>query len=277
MKRRTLLAGMLVLQMAWLPVTAAQSSAGNVSSLPPASRVAPCIDQVMNALALEQHYLRISWFGQQRATKAELGELMQAQGSTWLKTDEGWVSAAAGTSKKTDAQMDAIADKHPLWDSPFRVGIFETRDALGSELIPPLLQSMRAFSCGIDAVCTRAGDIIEGNSTTTTPLDGCMSADELHIPALPACVLKGGASIEDVALVQTTCADAAVRLRQREESVLAFAVAEDSAQRALRQMAGVTDLFLVAFQGSLLTPLRQTVQLLSQFTRIPCFLGRCDR
>ena len=68
--------------------------------------------------------------------------------------------------------------------------------------------------------------------------------------------------------------------RKREERRRAghatLTVQYDAAYRSLLQFAGSFDAFANRFQGDLLEPIRQSMSLISQLSRIPCFLSQCN-
>ena len=247
-----------------------------------------CLAEVDKELSQEQRIYRTMLFGYTKAAEAPLGdERYDKEGNAWTKKKKNsWRSDAEGFAGTTwsDAQMDLMAERDLFAEAPVRRGIFETKKALTSELIPPLLQSFRAFRCRVEAMCKavslsipQSGDDVE-DFTISTP--GCMA---FTMPPVEACMLGAEkdadgtfAHTADEAVARTYCLHVGKQLLEQESDVLKLAVSYDAAYRSLLQFAGHFDLFMEEFRVSLLTPIRQAVSLLGQLQRIPCFISQCD-
>lgn len=234
-----------------------------------------CTDQIYKALAHEQRLYRSVIFGVRRAADEALGATRyDADGVAWIKlgSRNGWRSADQ-LSSLSDTDIDTISD------TKTRRGILETRQALTSELIPPLTQSYRALGCRVASVCEAVrmsrvqspGFIDRDGFFTEVKVPGCIPFKKTFKP-FTACT-------NDVSqqIIRDACDDVGNRMIAREADVLKTIVAYDAAYRSLLQFAGNFDQFLGSFRVSLLTPVRQTVSLLGALARIPCFLSQCDK
>jgi hypothetical protein len=178
-----------------------------------------------------------------------------------------------------EGQSDPFTDQSWI----IRKGIFETKAAMTSELIPSITQSFRAFQCRVAAVCDAARQSFQNQTLTNgayiVASDGCAP---LRMQPLAACIRDGEGTdplvLPQTALdtiVRTYCDPVSAQLLDREAEMLKLAVTYDAAYRTLLQFSGQFDEFASRFKGDLIEPIRQSMSLLSQLSRIPCFLSQC--
>ncbi|OGJ55587.1 hypothetical protein A3D88_00640 [Candidatus Peribacteria bacterium RIFCSPHIGHO2_02_FULL_52_16] len=248
-----------------------------------------CLQAVNKELSREQRIYRTMLFGFTKAADAPLGDRRyDKEGNAWIKMRKNsWRSQTKGFGGATwsDAQMDLMVERDFMAATPVRRGIFETKKALTSELIPPLLQSFRAFRCRVEAVCKAVSLSIPQSGSTEGKIlkvetPGCM---DFAMSPVEACMLGAEKDADgtfahkgDEAVARTYCTHVGQQLLERESDVLKLAVSYDAAYRSLLQFAGHFDLFLEEFRTSISTPIRQAVSLLGQLQQIPCFISQCD-
>lgn len=270
----------LTLAFLMLPLSVGAQSASSTSSSSAVSTAA-CLSDIFAEMAHQQRLHRIVLFG--RSEEAAESEVRyDREGAAWIRTGGVWRSRAPGKDRtpKTDAEMRDLLETDPAWESPYRRGILSTRTHLTSELLPPVLQSMRALRCRLRSVCTGAMQSIglpKGSTVLEGSTYGCIPYTEMGIGVLPNCRLASATDNLAIAQVQKSCEEAFQALYKREERVLELLVSYDAAQRTLLQFAGGFQSFLDRFDATLLTPFRQVTQLLGQLSRVPCFLSQCDR
>jgi hypothetical protein len=226
-----------------------------------------CLSDTYAMMAHEQRLYRSVLFGRQSAKSLPVGSaLYDSGGNSWLKTDTNTWKSLSATDSQSDKQMDDSAD------IPVRRGIFEIRQAPTSDLIPPLTQAFRAFTCRLRAVC---GAVAQANGTdSSTPTMkvqpvGCIEFTE-NVP--------NGCRAGSAAAVNTDSCDQMVdSVLDRERTLLTLTVAYDAAERTLWQFRGIFEQFIGDFQFPLLNPLWQTVRALGAFSKLPCFIGQCDQ
>jgi hypothetical protein len=226
---------------------------------------AQCLGQVYDRIAHEERVYRSVLFGQKKSADLPQGSVrFDKTFKTWLKTGDGQWRTPAGQDTASDSTMDSQADV------PRRRGIFEIRKTPTSNLIPPLLQSMRALQCRLRSACQAARMSQSVTSETVkAQIDGCL---QFEFPTFTAC--KGN-SITSIGL--GSCDGAVEGVLAREEKLLELIVAYDGAYRTLMQFAGTFEGFMVDFRFPLLEPLWQTVRTLGAFDKLPCFLAQCDQ
>lgn len=105
----------------------------------------------------------------------------------------------------------------------------------------------------------------------------------MEIPVLQSCmreVTVGGvtstANVGREGIVKTYCTSMAQKLVARERELLKTATAYDAAYRSLMQFSGLIDTFVSTLRGTFLTQIRESVSLLGNLGRIPCFLSECN-
>jgi uncharacterized protein YsxB (DUF464 family) len=164
-------------------------------------------------------------------------------------------------------------------DRRSRIGIFAQKQMLTSELIPDLIQSMDAFGHRLDMVCAAVSASI---AQTKPKVDGFLHIEIPGAVEMLSKPLKNCTNLRDdiPALAENTvlnsCQPLAKQMFERETAFLRIAVAYDAAQRSLLQTGGAVDFFVRGLRGDVLAPLQQTMTLLSQFSRIPCFAAQCN-
>lgn len=260
-------------------------SAQGTASSSSAAFADACKTQVESLLGREQRLYRRVLFGMVRAEKENVGAIRyDKQGNAWFKAGKAqWRSQAEGFAGTTwsDLLMDTRVERDPLLPSDeatFRTGIFATRGVLTSELIPPLTQSFRALQCRTLSVCEAMKRALnretpeQGMFRVTVP--GCR---ELPVQAPLSCTsTEGNVTIPSQNSVVSSCVNMVRILLDREEQLLKLSVTYDAAYRSLLQFAGTFDDFLSVFRLDLLRPLRQSLPMLQQLSRIPCFLSQCN-
>ncbi len=245
-----------------------------------------CKTQTEDALAREDRFYRRVLFGFVRASEETIGGVRyDKEGNAWFKSGaNAWRSQAKGFTGTTwsDTLMDQQVERD--WLQPddartFRRGIFATRGVLTSELIPPITQSFRALQCRTYSVCEAVLKSLNGEEsnqgTYIVRVPGCR---DIPISSLPACKPQdqNKLAVLDRSTVLASCAPMVEALLKRESEMLTLSVTYDAAYRSLLQFAGTFDDFLSVFRLDLLRPVRQSLPLLQQLSRIPCFLAQCN-
>ena len=244
-----------------------------------------CTNEIDEALSRELRLYRSAVYGKQ-ATKDE------PEGATWYDTrGVAWIKTAPGSWKTegqgqiSDSAMEERSENDFLSLTLLKSGILRTKGVLTSDLIPALLQSMRALRCRTTAVCDAVqrsvnGEADDGGGFFRISTPGCR---ELPVAPLFSCRRTESASDPSVAspddtlsesVLRTHCQETANRLMTREMQMLRLAVAYDG-YRSFLQFAGMFDDFLGAFSSSIASPLRQLSILLQEFHRIPCLISQC--
>ena len=245
-----------------------------------------CQTNIQDSLAREHRLYRRVLFGLSRAADEDNGATRNdKEGNTWFKSDTNtWRSQAKGFENTTwsDTLMDIQVERDPLQPTDgatFRRGIFGTRGVLTSELIPPLTQSFRALQCRTYSVCEAVARSLTGekpvNGMYMIKIPGCR---ELPVHAPTSCTSSDGGALSVFARgsAMTSCSPMVEALLARESEMLTLSVTYDAAYRSLLQFAGTFDDFLSVFRLDLLRPIRQSLPLLQQLGRIPCFLSQCN-
>ncbi len=233
-------------------------------------------------MAHHQRLHRIVLFGREKAEEAGQNEVRyDAEGAAWIKTGGVWRPRAAGKDRQSmsDSEMDQKAETDPTWKENFFRGILSTKTHVTSELLPPMLQSLRALRCRLRSVCSAAILSLgapEGQTALEGSVEGCIPYAEMGIQVFPGCRLVNQTDKTAAVQVQKSCEEAFDALYNRESRVLELLVSYDAATRTLLQFAGGFRTFLDEFDGSLLKPFRQVADLLKEVTRIPCFLWKCE-
>jgi len=243
-----------------------------------------CREEVNHALAKEQRLYRIVLFGQQSAETTVIGSVFyDEEGNAWYKAGESeWRSTAKGFENTTwsDTQVDNM-NEHAGEDPPIvpRRGIFDTKRTLTSDLIPYMLQSVRALQCRLDLVCKTAvlslqaeGD--DAQELTDVEVPGCIVTTKQSFPGCHLAHADKG--VEQKSDILTYCEKVAGDLLKREAVLLKFAVEYDAAYRSVLQLAGIFDSFLEDFRWTLTGSIRQVARLVGWLNGIPCFLASCE-
>lgn len=231
-----------------------------------------CTDQMSLRLEQEQQFYRSVLLGQQEAVDLPQGAVrMDDLGNAWLKTgDDAW-GRLGDTETLNDAEMDDRGFP------PVRRGIFQTRATLTSDLLPSVVQSLRAFQCRLAAVCKAAEDSLEADdpdAVLTIQTDGCI---EQEVPVLDACRAPDGdsTSLSQIEVGIGSCAAAASALFDWEATVLEGLVTYDSSYRSLAQVSGMFQGTPLSFSNILFSSLQGTLSVLKEVEAQPCFLASC--
>lgn len=277
MKIRFLLSALLV---SLIPVTGAALSSSSTPSSSILPNTSQCLTEIFANLARQQRFHRLVLFGQSPSALAgENAMRYDRDGDPWMKHGGMWKTLAKGkeASPLSDAAMDSALESDPFWSSPIRRGILETRTHLTSELLPDLLQSLRALRCRVRSVCLaeRRSESPE-DPTIGSSVDGCLPFAGFEFLPFPSCRFTGQSGNLQATEVRGICDSSAATIIQRETHMLELLVSYDSATRTLLQFSGPFERFATSFSLRVFTPLRQVASLLQYLTRTPCFLSRCD-
>ncbi len=228
-----------------------------------------CRAEMYNQIAHEKRIFRSVLFGQKKSKDSPIGSVRyDKQGTSWLKNDTNtWnaIGADAKVRNRSDGVMDDEADIEE------RHGLFEVKKVSTSDQLPAVLQSFRAYQCRLRAVCmavSASQNAEDDTPTVDVQPDGCISFMEP--------VLKNCKYTESTTISTSSCDDAVEAVLTQETQTLTLLVAYDSAYRSLLQFQGVFEGFLSDFRFSLLQPLWQTVRVMGNLSRLPCFLSQCD-
>lgn len=226
-----------------------------------------CAESVYVRLGKEERLYRSVLFGLSTAEEMPINSiLIDEEGDTWMKTAENnWLSPENKGLTWSDATMEEQRD------TPARRGILETQKALSSELLPSILQTVRATQCRMEAVCE------------TALSSGKQKADVEEIKVQPAGCIEFTMPIFDACRVsdlqdfnQGGCTTQVQLILARETKMLELLFAYDASYRSLMQLAGTFEGFLSDFRFPLLQPLWQMVRTLGQLDNLPCFLAQCN-
>lgn len=238
-----------------------------------------CRVKTNQEIAREHRLYRAYLFGKRNAEDAPVGDVRyDIKGRAWIKTDADSVpwrnsdpeNQGLKWSNNVMDSQDEHADALPL------IGIFETKRVNTSELIPYLLQSIRAFDCRLESLCeiARLSETNEGDEPidiAKIQMQGCIEFTDLQ--SWPACHVNVQLEQADS---RTYCQEVSKQLVRREEEMLKLLVEYDAGYRSLLQLAGNFDIFLQEFRWPLAGTIRQAVELIGQLGRVPCFLSSCD-
>lgn len=240
-----------------------------------------CRQKVNTEIAKEQRLYRSYLFGKKKAEDASIGAVRyDTDGWAWIKdAEDKWINSEPDNQSLewSDSTMDDQYEHSRILPL---TGIFETRRVTTSELIPYVLQSMRAMECRLKTLCevARYSEVHDGDD----PVDieaihiiGCVKFTEME--TWPQCHFgKPEQGIPDQADSRSYCDEIADQLMRREIELLKLTVEYDAGFRSLLQFAGNFDTFLREMRWPLTGTLRQAVQLLGNLERIPCFISSCD-
>jgi len=243
-----------------------------------------CRQRVNTEIGRELRLYRNVLFGKPRAENAPVGEVRyDTEGWAWIKTDAEslpWRNSVADQQglEWSDTVMDE-QDEHA--ESLPLVGIFETKRMTTSELIPYLLQSIRALECRAMSYCNiaRASESFDKDDGAqdigSVQLLGCIEFTDLE--SFPECHLGGETPLLlDQADGRGYCNEMVTQTIQRERELLKLVVEYDAGFRSLLQFAGNFDIFLKEMRWPLANTVRQAVELIGKLERIPCFVSSCD-
>ena len=130
-------------------------------------RTPACLTETYNRLGTSERTFRSVVLGQRPAAKLPIGAVRyDRNGNLWRKKGPSvWRTLAEGFTGTTwsDTHMDAQAE------FAARKGILEAKKTMTSDLIPDLLQAVRAFQCETQRDCMAAQDSIwPGEFSSTT-------------------------------------------------------------------------------------------------------------
>ena len=236
-----------------------------------------CVLEAQTRLAQEQRIYRSILLGRPSASARKINDVAYTEdGRAWIKTAEDtWKTTSIDniSSTKSDTEIDAELEWEgkPGQNYPrIRLGIFETKGVLTSELIGDITQSYRALTCRLASVCDGISGpwTIADNGYMTVRSLGCK---EFVMKPVISCLGR-----DDGAANINTCNGMAASILEREGTLLQALVTYDAAFRTHLQFAGNFDMFLENFRGDILEPLRQAASVLGHLSRIPCFISQCN-
>jgi len=245
-----------------------------------------CQADIVRALNRERFLYEAVLFGVPQASEEQGGaERVDDEGNIWTKNADGqWVNAAQ-KDQIDDSEMDERTAADPLSpaaddsETPgVHPGVLETQQATTSDLLPPILQSFRAFQCRIAAVCKAASQafVAEGTDPITVSVPGCIDQE---IPSLTSCRPSPTTTFMDTIMLHanaiTFCQPIGEAMVSYQQAQLPFITHLDGAHRTLRQFAGYVEPLMSAASFPFLTPIQEAANFLKQWTRVPCFLPLC--
>ena len=280
MIRRFLSAGLLLASLASPFAAAAQG-------VPASPNTSSCLEDLYDAFGREHRLSRAVLFGKPRPEDAPVSSVYyDDDGDPWQKTGpnewkspsdefdgESWTDADMREQSETDLlctgngpEIQASCVRLPRRD------IFEIRKTPTSDLVQPIVQSVRALQCRLRALCGLASQSPgkKSGEKITITLDGCLP---MTFPVMESCTRLSPTILE---AMPGLCQGARKELVEREMQLLALAVSYDANYRGLAQFAGIFQEFLVQFRFPLIEPLWQTVRMLGGLKDIPCFSAECN-
>lgn len=258
-------------------------------ALPPTARAqtsSECAGATYALMGKQQRLFRAVLYGEREPEKQRVGSvLFDKDGAAWRKTDENtWKSLAKGYQGTTwtDTGMRDNWEKDEVCDDEDediaatcvikpRRGIYETRKALTSELMPEILLSVRAFQCRLQAICA-AADLTHNVGDTEPDVVQPYGCLEMTVPAIPAC--RGEINRTDYGF--GACQQAIAAVLRHEITGLELTVSHDS-YRPYLQLAGMFEDFSDTFAKMILKPVFAATKAMLGFDKIPCFLSQCDK
>ncbi len=246
-----------------------------------------CLKDLYDAFGREHRLERAVIFGRPSAKKAPVTSVFyDDDGDPWVKTGNNeWTSPSDEFDGETwtDDDMDDQSEtdllckdnEDDLQNSCVklpRVGILEIRKTPTSDLIHPIVHSVRALQCRLRAICKLAADSPnkELREKVTITVDGCLP---MTFPVMEGCRNISPTIFE---AMPGMCEAARHQLIEREMQILTLTMSYDANYRALAQFAGMFQEFLVQFRFPLIEPLWQTVRMLGGLQEIPCFSAECN-
>ncbi len=303
MKRLLSLLALITLVASSAPSRAAEIDPTKLIE-PEATAADSCVAQVQAAAVQQQRIARQILLGRPDAKDEPKGNTRYGEdGSAWIKTDDNtWRSTSPGYENTTwsDLQMNRQTEwegmneiENPSPREP-RLGQLDRRGALTSDIVPALAQMLRGYKCRLEMVCgnVRASYLDDGeNPDDYKPIEtpGCM---DLQMKPYSQCHFDNDELIEDDeeddaekqrnieaysdTIVRENCRPLIEQLVEREKQMYLLAGFYDASYRSLLQFAGNFDEFLIAFHDDMLTPIEQSMSLLGELGRMPCFLSQCN-
>lgn len=261
-----------------------------------------CLTDLQNRLAQQERMYYDTLFGRHPAQTLSLNTTLYDKGGIpWLKTgDNRWVRPVSFKDDASETRSDTEMDEEREWSGQNEMeqehddsyglpdpedqyeyeGIFERRESLTSELIPDIMQSMRALSCRSRTVCETLRRSVLGEK----PDEG----DYFKIHAVPGCRMMKMKPIESCApkeetrqeilqlMEESPCDSLGAQMLDRTASITRVSVSYSAAYTSLLQFSGSLDQFLWGFRGNILSPIEQTLPLLEYLQRLPCFPSQCN-
>lgn len=264
----------------------------------PAASISPgattCVQDIDKTLNRERFLYESVLFGVRPASEERGGATrVDSEGTEWIKNDKGkWVSD--GRDAMTDDEMDRKTASDPLRDiaaereqgitsgateetPAIRHGILESQQALTSDLLPPILQSFRAFQCRAAAACEGIGRVAASGEASTETMQITIPGCET-LPVKPVQSCRPSPLINDwndLSVIRAHCDPVMRTMVRYQEAQLAFLTHEDAAHRTLRQFAGYLEPMLQRLRFPFVSPLRQVADFLNRWSHVPCFLPYC--
>ncbi len=252
--------------------------------------VQQCLRDITGRVAQQQRIFRSVLLGRQNASlELEGATRFDDSGQAWIKTgDNRWVS---GTDEIIgDSDIDSRTEwegmNDPDADPAFRanrLGLLNVREALTSDLLPSVIESYRAFRCRLSMVCAglQAGPDDPSPISVQTP--GC---ETLMMEPIRSCQFANAAkdpesspltliAPQSQSTIRVHCGPLIEQVARDEARMVSLVVSYDASVRSIMQFAGQFDSFIDSWRSDVLTPLDQTVSLVHQLSRIPCFLAQC--
>lgn len=283
MTTRAFRIGLLMLLALAVPAAASAQSVVD----PPTDSA--CLQDLYRAFGREHRLARAVLFGKPSADDAPLTAVYyDAAGNAWAKIgDDEWQSPGAAFEEEdpiSNDDMDDRLEKDLLCTNDNvdkilsscvelpRRGIFEIRKTPTSDLVQPVVQTVRALQCRLRAICDLAGDSFgkKSGDTVTITNDGCLP---MTFPVMNGCIDAESTIFNTLPL---NCQKARQQLVEREMQLLTLTASYDAAYRSLAQFAGIFQEFLVQFRFPLIEPLWQMVRMLGGLNGIPCFQAECN-
>ncbi len=278
---------------AFVPVAMAQISSSSPSSSSSSSARSISYDKCREEMDWrawkEQREFRSVLFGLTNAEDATVAEVRFSteDKSIWIKTQRAasstnstsarpsiWESVAPGfeSTTWTDSTMDSFNDIPP------RNGIFGVQRRLSTELIPHLAQAYRTLECRLEQLCR----LVDLSLTTNDPnpqvaevkILGCHDVQAQTIPACHLPVEQGMVTTQGN--LKSYCISITESIRVRESQVLRLVSEYDAGYRTALQSSGIFRSFLAQMRGVVLGSVRSATQMITSFSRVPCFIGACD-
>lgn len=241
--------------------------------------VPTCRSLVSRELAKEQRRYRSILFGHPHAKDAPVGEVRFAQdGNPWIKAAEStWRTVAQGY-EETDWSDTLMDNQDELTDLIPRKGIFETKGAATSDLVPYLAQAYRSLKCRTTLLCRTVELSLDQEASDpqsiTVTVPGCIQMD---VQTFRDChFVAAGLTPTDKGSLITYCRLVKEDLTNRERDLLKLATEYDASYRSLLELSGEMDAFLMEFRWPMANSLRKAAELVGSLQRIPCFLASCD-
>ena len=255
--------------------------------LPATPNGAECLSDLYDAFGREHRLERAVLFGRPKAKDAALTSVFyDFDGDPWVKTGTNeWTSPSDEFDGETwsDDDMDKKSESDLLCQNNSaeiqrscvklpRRGVFEIRKTPTSDLIQPIVQSVRALQCRLRAICALAAESPSRKSgeKVTITLDGCLP---MTFPVMEGCIDPSPTFLE---AMPGLCLEARKQLVEREMQVLMLTSSYDASYRSLAQFAGMFQEFLVQFRFPIIEPIWQMVRMLGGLKEIPCFSSECN-